>query len=105
VATAEEATCQSTPHQRQRAKASYRRRRQDPAELARMREADRTRKRASRARRKALGARSEAQLAKSRATAARRLIATHLDEYRALLEAERRQLGAGAASGGGPDAA
>jgi hypothetical protein len=93
------------PHQRQRAKASYHRRRQDPAALARMREADRIRKRASRARRKALGARSEAQLARSRATAARRLIAAHLDEYRALLKAERHQLGTAAASGGGPDAA
>jgi recombinational DNA repair protein (RecF pathway) len=93
------------PHQRQRAKASYRRRRQDPAELARMREADRIRKRASRARRNALGARGEAQLARSRATAARRLIAAHLDEYRALLEAERRQLRASTTSGGGPDAA
>jgi hypothetical protein len=93
------------PHQRQRAQASYRRRRQDPAALARMREADRIRKRASRVRRKALGARSEAQLARSRATAARRLIAAHLDEYRALLEAERRQFGTAMASGGGPDAA
>ena len=73
------------PHQRERAKASYHRRRQDPAALARMREADRIRKRASRAQRKALGAGREAWLARSRESAARRLIAAHPEEYRALL--------------------
>jgi hypothetical protein len=76
------------PHQRKRAQASYQRRRQDPAALARMRELDRLRKRASRARLKALGSRREAWLARSQETAARRLIAAHPDEYRALLAAE-----------------
>jgi hypothetical protein len=79
------------PHQRDRAKASYRRRRQDPAALARMRQADRIRKRASRARLKALGSNREASLTRSRAGAARRLIAAHPEEYRALLHAEREQ--------------
>jgi hypothetical protein len=59
------------PHQRERAKASYHRRRQDPAALARMREADRIRKRESRARRKPLGAGRDAWLARSRESAAR----------------------------------
>jgi len=97
------AYCKS--HQRERAKASYRRRRQDSGSLARMREVDRIRKRASRARLKALGARSEARLARLRATAARRLIAAHPEEYQALLGDERRRVGADAASGGGSDAA
>jgi len=93
------------PHQRERAKASYRRRRQDPDALARMRELDRIRKRASRARLKTLGGRREVWLARSRATAARRLIAAHPDEYRALLSDEQRRVGTDAMSGGGPDAA
>jgi hypothetical protein len=95
------------PHQRERAKASYRRRRQDPDALARMREMDRVRKRASRARLKTLGARREAWLTKSRSTATRRLIAAHPDEYRAFLRAERQQSQhhGEAVSGGGPDAA
>jgi hypothetical protein len=93
------------PHQRERAKASYRRRRQDPAALARMREVDRIRKRASRGRLKTLGARREAWLARCRATAARRLIAAHPEEYRALLRDERHRIGVDAASGGDPDAA
>jgi hypothetical protein len=79
------------PHQRDRAKASYRRRRQDPATLARMREADRIRKRAARARQKALGATRESWLTRSLARAARRLIAAYPEEYRALLHAEREQ--------------
>ena len=79
------------PHQRERAKASYRRRRQDPAALARMRETDRIRKRASRARLKALGSNREARLSRSLASATRRLIAAHSEEYRALLHAERAQ--------------
>jgi hypothetical protein len=89
------------PHQRDRAKASYRRRRQDPATLARMREADRIRKRASRARQKALGATREASLTRSRARASRRLIAAHPQEYHALLAAERApyQVQAGEGSG------
>ena len=95
------------PHQRQRAKASYRRRRQDPAALARMRELDRIRKRASRARRKALGASRDTWLARSRESAARRLIAAHPEEYRALLVNEHAgpQRGIGIVSGGGADVA
>jgi hypothetical protein len=95
------------PHQRARAKASYRRRRQDPGELARMRQADRTRKRASRARLNARGSGHEAWLAKSRTTATRRLIATHLEEYRQLLADERAQRHRGSVTveGGAPDAA
>ena len=80
------AYCKS--HQRARAKASYNRRRQDPATLARMRELDRIRKRTSRARRKTLGSDRETSLVGSLATATRRLIAAHPDEYRALLAAE-----------------
>jgi hypothetical protein len=95
------------PHQRERAKASYHRRRQDPAALARMREADRIRKRESRARRQALGTGRDAWLARSRESAAHRLIAAHPDEYRALLVDEQaaRQSGIGIVSGGGSDAA
>jgi hypothetical protein len=93
-------------HQRQRSRASYRRRRQNPDELARMRAVERARKAASRARLRAVDPGRELRLARSRSAAARRLIAAHLDEYRALLEAERRRQHAGAAaSGGGPDAA
>ncbi|MDF2740552.1 MAG: hypothetical protein K0S88_1920 [Actinomycetia bacterium] len=90
-------------HQRERAKASYHRRRQDPAALARMREADRIRKRASRARRKALGADREAWLARSRESAARRLIAAHPEEYRALLAAQGTKHGHHNQSGSGGD--
>jgi hypothetical protein len=94
------------PHQRERAKASYRRRRQDPIALARMREADRIRKRASRARRKALGAGRDAWLARSRESAARRLIAAYPEEFRALLVDERaRRHGVEMVSGGGTDVA
>jgi hypothetical protein len=94
-------------HQRERSRTAYRRRRQHPDELARMRAVERARKAASRARLRTVDPGREARLAKSRSAAARRLIAAHLDEYRALLEAERerRQGGFGAASGGGPDAA
>jgi sarcosine oxidase gamma subunit len=94
-------------HQQERAKASYQRRRQDPAALARMRETDRIRKRASRARRKALGTGRDAWLVRSRESAARRLIAAHPDEYRALLVDEQaaRHSGIGIVSGGGADAA
>ena len=95
------------PHQRDRAKASYHRRRQNPVALARMREADRIRKRASRARRKALGAGRDAWPARSRDSAARRLIAAHPEEYRALLINEKaaRQSGIGISSGGESDVA
>jgi hypothetical protein len=97
------AYCRS--HQRDRARASYRRRRQDPATLARMRQADRIRKRASRTRQKALGATREASLTRSRARAARRLIAAHPEEYRALLAAERAPWRVQAGEGGGWHAA
>jgi hypothetical protein len=96
------------PHQRERAKASYHhRRRQDPAALARMREADRIRKRESRARRKALGAGRDARRARSRESAARRLIAAHPEEYRALLVDHKaaRQGGIGIVPGGDSDVA
>jgi len=92
-------------HQRERSQASYRRRRQNPDQLVRMRAVERARKAASRARLRVVDPGRETRLARSRAAAVRRLIAAHLDEYRALLEAERRQLGPGAASGGGSDAA
>jgi hypothetical protein len=95
------------PHQRERAKASYRRRRQDPIALARMREADRLRKRAARARRKAMGTRRNAWLARSRESAARRLIAAYPEEFRALLVdgRARRHGGVEMVSGGGADVA
>jgi hypothetical protein len=92
-------------HQRERSRASYLRRRQDPDQLARMRAVERARKAASRARLRDVDPGRETRLARSRSTAARRLIAAHIEEYRALLEAERRHLGTGAASGGGSDAA
>jgi hypothetical protein len=94
-------------HQRQRSKASYRRRRQDPAALARMRVVDRTRKRAARARLKMLDPGREARQARSRTAAARRLIAAHPEEYRRLLEAARavQRVGVPAVEGGGSDAA
>jgi recombinational DNA repair protein (RecF pathway) len=93
-------------HQRERSRASYRRRRQNPDELARMRAVERVRKAASRARLRTVDPGRETRLAKSRSAAARRLIAAHLEEYRALLECERqRQHDAEVVSGGGPDAA
>jgi hypothetical protein len=92
-------------HQRERSRASYLRRRQNPDGLARMRAVERARKAASRARLRNVDPGRETRLARSRTAAARRLIAAHLDEYRALLEAERRQLDTGAASGGEPDVA
>ena len=93
-------------HQRERSRTSYRRRRQNPDELARMRAVERARKAASRARLRTVDPGRETRLAKSRSAAARRLIAAHLEEYRALLEFERqRQLDAEVVLGGGPDAA
>jgi hypothetical protein len=72
----------------------------------RLRVVERARKAASRARLRAVDPGRELRLARSRSVAARRLIAAHLEEYRALLEAERRrQQGSEVASGGGPDAA
>jgi hypothetical protein len=94
-------------HQRERSRASYRRRRQSPDELARMRAVERARKAASRARLRTVDPGREMRLARSRSAAARRLIAAHLDEYRALLELERQrqQHDGEVVSGGGPDAA
>jgi hypothetical protein len=94
-------------HQRERSRASYRRRRQNPDELARMRSVERARKAASRARLRTVDPGRETRLAKSRSAAARRLIAAHLDEYRALLELERQRLqhDSRVVSGGGPGAA
>jgi hypothetical protein len=92
-------------HQRERARASYLRRRQNPDGLARMRAVERARKAASRARLRDVDPDRETRLARSRMAAARRLIAAHLDEYRALLEAERGQPGTDASSGGGSNVA
>ncbi len=92
-------------HQRERSRASYLRRRQNPDGLARMRAVERARKAASRARLRGVDPGREMRLARSRVAAARRLIAAHLDEYRALLEAERGQPGADASSGGGSNVA
>jgi hypothetical protein len=94
-------------HQRERAKASYQRPRKDPAALARMREADRVRKRVSRARRQALSAGGEAWRVRSGESAARRLIATHPEEYCGLLVDEHaaRQSSIRVVSGGDSDVA
>ena len=94
-------------HQRERSRASYRRRRQNPDELARMRSVERARKADSRARLRTVDLDRETRPAKSRSAAARRLIAAHPDEYRALLELERQrqQHDVEVVSGGGPDAA
>jgi hypothetical protein len=93
--------------QRRASKLAYRRRRQDPDQLARMRAVDLGRKRRERARLAELDPDRERRAGQVRRAAVRRLIAAHSAEYRALLEAERRQLqqGGGVASGGGPDAA
>jgi recombinational DNA repair protein (RecF pathway) len=93
-------------HQRQRSQASYRRRRQNPDELARMRAVERARKAASRARLRAVDPGREMRQARSRSAAARTLIAAHLEEYRALLDTERQRLehNGDVALGGGPDA-
>jgi hypothetical protein len=92
--------------QRRASQLAYRRRRQNPDELARMRAVDLQRKRRERARLVELDPERERRFGKARRAAVRHLIAAHLDEYRALLEAERRRQHAGeAASGGGPDAA
>jgi hypothetical protein len=95
------------PHQRRRSEAAYRRRRQDPATLARMRAVDRTRKRAARARLKMLDPGREARQARSRTAATRRLIAAHPEEYRRLLEAACavQRVGVPAVEGDGSDAA
>jgi len=92
--------------QRRASQLAYRRRRQDPNELAQMRSVDRRRKRRERARLAELDPGRERRAGQARRAAVRRLIAAHPDEYRALLEAERRhQSLVEAVSGGGPDAA
>jgi hypothetical protein len=92
--------------QRRASQLAYRRRRQDPDELGRMQSVDRHRKRRERARLAQLDPNRERRAGQARRAAVRRLIAAHLEEYRALLEFERqRQLDAEAGLGGGPDAA
>jgi hypothetical protein len=93
--------------QRRASQLAYRRRRQDPDELARMRAVDLGRKRRERARLAEFDPDRERRAGRARRAAIRRLIAVHPEEYRALLEAERQQLqhGGGVVSGGGPDAA
>jgi hypothetical protein len=92
--------------QRRASQRAYRRRRQDPDELARMRAVDLRRKRRERARLAELDPNRERRAGQARRAAIRQLVAAHPDEYRALLGAERRrQQGGEVASGGGPDAA
>jgi len=93
--------------QRRASQLAYRRRRQDPAELGRMRSVDRRRKRRERARLAELDPNRERRAGQVRRAAVRQLIAAHPDEYRRLLEAEqRRRLQiVEAGSGGGADAA
>jgi hypothetical protein len=93
--------------QRRASQLAYRRRRQDPDELGRMRSVDRRRKRRERARLAELDPNRERRAGLARRAAVRRLISAHPDEYKRLLEAEqRRRLQAlEAGSGGGPDAA
>lgn len=91
--------------QRRASKLAYRRRRQNPDELARMRAVDLGRKRRERTRLAELDPGRERRAGKARRVAVRRLIAAHAEEYRALLEAERRRQHGGVVSGGGPDAA
>ena len=92
--------------QRRASQLAYRRRRQDPDELGRMRSVDRRRKRRERARLTQLDPNRERRAGQARRAAVRRLIAAHPDEYKRLLEAERRhQSPVEAGSGGGLDAA
>ena len=93
--------------QRRASQLAYRRRRQDPDQLGRMRFVDRRRKRRERARLAELDPSRERRADQARRAAVRRLISAHPDEYKRLLEAERRrrlQVVEGG-SGGGPDAA
>jgi hypothetical protein len=91
--------------QRRASQRAYRRRRQNPDQLSRMRTVDLRRKRRERARLAEFDPDRERRAGQARRAAVRRLIAAHPDEYRALLEAERRQVHGGVASGGGLDAA
>jgi hypothetical protein len=93
--------------QRRASQLAYRRRRQDPDELARMRGVDLRRKRRERARLAELDPERELRTRQARRAAVRRLISAHAEEYQALLALERQrcQHGGGVVSGGGPDAA
>ena len=93
--------------QRRASQRAYRRRRQDPDELGRMRSVDRRRKRRQRARLAELDPNRERRAGQARRAAVRQLIAAHRAEYQRLLEAEqrRRLQVAQAGLGGGPDAA
>jgi hypothetical protein len=93
--------------QRRASQLAYRRRRQDPDELGRMRSVDRRRKRRERVRLAELDPERERRAGQVRRAAVRQLIAAHRDDYQRLLEAEqrRRLQVVEAGSGGGPDAA
>ena len=92
--------------QRRASQLAYRRRRQDPDELGRMRSVDRRRKRRERTQVAVLDPTRERQAGQARRAAVRQLIAAHPDEYKRLLKAEQRRLHVfEAGSGGGPDAA
>jgi hypothetical protein len=93
--------------QRRASQLAYRRRRQHPDELARMRTVDLGRKRRERARLAEFDPGRERRAGQARRAAVRGLIAAHPEEYRALLEAERRRREptGEVMSGGGPDAA
>ena len=92
--------------QRRASRLAYRRRRQDPDQHARMRMADRLRKRRERARLAQLDPDRERRAGQARRAAVRRLIAAYPAEYQTLLEAERAQRQYGQSMpGGGSDAA
>jgi hypothetical protein len=93
--------------QRRASQLAYRRRRQDPDELSRMRSVDRQRKRRERTRLAELDPGRERRAGQVRRAAVRQLIAAHPAEYQRLLEAEQRRRFevVEAGSGGGPDAA
>jgi recombinational DNA repair protein (RecF pathway) len=95
------------PCQCSKSAAAYRRRRANPAERQRMREADRRRKRIQRARIARTDPDRERRNGQIRTAAVRRLIAAHQAEYRSLLRAERQRRGHDLSDlvGGGQDAA
>jgi hypothetical protein len=75
--------------QRRASRLAYRRRRQNPDQHARMRLADRLRKRRERARLAEFDPDRERRAGQARRAAVRRLIAAHPAEYQTLLEVER----------------
>ena len=92
--------------QRRASRLAYRRRRQDPDQHARMRVADRLRKRRERARLAQLDPDRERRAGQARRAAVRRLIAAYPAEYQRLVEAERARREDGQSMpGGGSDAA